>query len=305
MIATTLTGFAAGPGTVSASDTILTALQKVAANASGALPATGGTVSGLLNFSGTNNPGLVVNQLSTSQIGSLTTTSVNYGNIVYDTTAQQLKALVNGSWTVLSAGANLPLSAGSNYKLSGTLYFNDGLATAIQVGNSWNLRTSNSNQNFDFLNGGTVVLTLDNGNNVKAPNGWYDTGSNTGYKINGQQSLYWSGSAVVLDLGGNWRISTTSSYAALNIGYGGGSGLQVDQSNDVLILGALKMGNNRVIDSSNYFYDSSGRRILAGQQSYFTRPNLSGNYSNDYSNINTWMYYIQNVLQNHGLMASS
>lgn len=305
VIATMLTGFAAGPGTVSASDTILTALQKVAANASTALPVAGGTVSGLLNFSGTNNPGLVVNQLSTSQIGSLVTTSVNYGNIVYDTTAQQLKALVNGSWTVLSAGVNLPLTAGSNYKLSGTLYFNDGLSTAIQVGNSWNLRTSNSNQNFDFLNGGTVVLTLDNNSNVRAPNGWYDTGSNTGYKINGQQTLYWSGSSVVLDLGGNWKIGTTSSYAALNLGYGGGSGLQVDQNNDVLVLGTLKMGNNRVIDSSNYFYDSSGRRILAGQQSYFTRPSLSGDYGSDYGNISNWMSSIQNLLQNHGLMASS
>jgi hypothetical protein len=305
VIATALTGFVAGAGTVSASDTILTALQKHDAAITGKANLAGATFTGLVQFSGTNNPGLLVNQLSTSQIGSLTTTSANYGNIVYDTTAQQLKALVNGSWTVLSAGANLPLSAGSNYKLSGTLYFNDGLSTAIQVGNSWNLRTSNSNQNFDFLNGGTVVLTLDNGNNVRVPNGWYDTGSNTGYKINGQQTLYWSGSSVVLDLGGNWRIGTTSSYAALNIGYGGGSGLQVDQSNDVLVLGTLKMGNNRVIDSNNYFYDSSGRRILAGQQSYFTRPNLSGNYGNDYNNLNTWMYYIQNVLQNHGLMASS
>lgn len=169
-LSATLTGYSSVSGTISSSDTILTAIQKLNGNDGLRLALAGGTITGTLGFSGTSNPGLIVNQLSGSQIGALPTSGTNYGNIVYNTSTNQLNALINGSYVAIG-GVYLPLSAGSSFPLTATLYIQDGLTTAIQVGSSWSIRTSSSNNNFDFQNGSTTVLTCDNGLNVSIPNG--------------------------------------------------------------------------------------------------------------------------------------
>ena len=308
-IAATLTSFTAGAGTVTSSDTLLTALQKVAANAAAALPATGGTLTGVLNFSGTSNRGLVVNQLSTSQIGSLASTSGFYGTIVYDVTLNQLKALVNGSWVSLASGASLPLAAGSGSVLTGALYFQDGLTSNIQFGNVWSCRTSSSNANFDFLNSGTVAATIDSSNNLHVPNGWYDTGSGGGLKLNGNQVVYLSGGRPLFNFGGSFQITTTGSYAALNLSYGGYGGITLDQSNNVSLSAELHMGSYKVIDASNYFYDSGGHKILSAQQTASADFTAAGGWGDatayaDFGNLVTKVNDILAKLRAHGLIAT-
>ena len=176
-IAATLTAFTAGTGTVTSSDTVLTALQKVAANAAAAFPTTGGTLTGVLAFSGTSNNGLRVNNLTAAQITALTGTN---GSIVYQTDGTPaIRAFVNGGWITLGTNSSLPLAAGSGSPLTGTLYFQDGLSSYLYFGSGgqWSQRASNSDLNFDFQQNGTTVLTLDTSNNVTIPNGVLKVGT--------------------------------------------------------------------------------------------------------------------------------
>jgi hypothetical protein len=105
VIASTLDGFVAAAGTVTAADTVLQAFQKLQAVAAGLsttyLALAGGTLTGTLKFSGVANPGLVVNQLTSTQLLALAMTG-NNGCILYDTTNNLLKAYINGAWKTIT-----------------------------------------------------------------------------------------------------------------------------------------------------------------------------------------------------------
>lgn len=200
-----LTGYVSGAGTVASTDTVLAAIQKlngniVALGTGAAL--TGATFTGRVNFSGTSNHGLTVNQLTTSQIGSLAATSGYYGTIVYDTTANQLKALVNGSFVSISSQNALPLSAGSGSPLTGSLYFQDGLATNMNLGNVWSMRTSAANANFDIQASGSTILSVDSSNRV------YIAGAGE-LHINGNKVI--DGSSYYYDSGGHQILAAQQS----------------------------------------------------------------------------------------------
>lgn len=305
-----------GAGTVSSSDTILTAFQKVVGNINALSFASlsGATFTGAVRFSGTTNFGICANQLSTTQITALSTAGGNYGAIVYDTTANQLKALVNGSWVQLGAGsAYLPLSAGSGQPLTGDLYFQDGLAENIRFGANWNVRTSASNANFDFRNSTTVVLTLTSGNDVKTVGGYFDTPSSYGYRLNGTDFAYLSSTRAVVSWGGNWTASTTAAYADWALAYNGSNLLTVDQSGNAVVtgtvnaVGGLKVNGNTSIDTSGYFYDSSGNRLLAGRQSNVADFTAAGGWSDgtaysDFGGLVSTVNSALAVLRAHGLM---
>lgn len=60
---------------------------------------------GGLDFSGTTNPGLTVNNLTTAQRIALTATN---GTIVYDTDIGELFQYIAGAWSAVSAGSTQP-----------------------------------------------------------------------------------------------------------------------------------------------------------------------------------------------------
>ena len=176
-LTTTLTGLTSASYTaLSTSDTVLSGFSKIASFLAGR---------GTLTFQGSTNQGLIVNQLSTTQIGALPTGGSAYGNIVYDSTINSLKALINGSWVSLISNQSLPLSAGSGNPLTGTLYFPSGVSKQIQFDATWSCDTSASSANWDLVQGTTVVLSCDTSNTVHAPNGFFDTPN--GYKVSGVQ----------------------------------------------------------------------------------------------------------------------
>ncbi len=302
-IAATLTGFTAGAGSVSSSDTVLSALQKVAANISGAIGPSGGNITGTLRFTSTSAWGFAPSQLTTTQINGLTTSSTgDQGALVYDTTTHQLKALLNGTVVVISAGASLPLSGGSGSPLTGQIFFQDGLSTFVAWGNSWNSRVSNSDNNFDILQGGTtggtVVLTLDaSTNNVKAPNGFFDTGSGGGYKINGNTILSVVSSQLAFNMGGNWVVTTTASYADYVVNYNGSAVLTIDQTGNTEVPGTMKATAFKV----------GSNQVVGAQQSAVSDPPTAtawtdGTAQNDF---NTGMTVLQDLItkiRTHGLI---
>jgi len=111
-IAALLTGFAAGAGTITSGDTVLSALQKCEFRmALNDAKLTGsdrvkidGTVAmtGMLNFTGTAHAGLQLNNLTDTQRAALSATA---GMLIYNTTNSQVQ-FYNGSWiTIGTVGA--------------------------------------------------------------------------------------------------------------------------------------------------------------------------------------------------------
>lgn len=297
-LSTALTGYSAASGTISSATTVLGAFNILGALATGISK---------LQFSGTTNPGLIVNQLSTTQINALPATGGNYGNIVYDTTLNQVKVLINGSWVSIGSSTALPLTAGSGFPLTGTLYIGDSISAtaAIQIGTNWSVRTSASDAKLDFRYNSTTVLSIDSGNVVHAPAGYYDTPN--GYYLNTNPFLYLNSGANAINFGGNFSIYTAGSYARLSLVYNGTEALEVDTSANVSITSLLKMSANKVIDQNNYYYDSSGHQILAGQQAAIANASNAGadpvpasDYNTLVSKFNTLLSY----LRNHGVIAT-
>lgn len=283
-LATALAGYSAASGTISSATTIIGAFNALGALATGISK---------LQFQGTANPGLVVNQLTTSQVNALSVTGIN-GCVVYDTTANSLKALVNGSWAVVG-GTFFPISAGSGVPLTGTLYTRAS-GDAIFFGNAtWSCRTSSADANFDVRQGSTTVLTCDTTNNVTAPNGWLNTADPYGYKVTGVATLYTASSRTVLDFGGTWTTTTTSAFASLQVAYGGTVAYKVNQSGDVDFQQTIKMSGHKAVDASNFFYDSSGNQILAAQQGAVANAvNAAGSptnteFNNFVAQFNAWL----------------
>ena len=141
------------------------------------------------------------------------------------------------------------------------------------------------------------------------PNGWYDTGSGGGLKLNGNQVVYLSGGRPLIDFGGSFQITTTTSYATLELSYGGSGGLTLDQSNNVSLSAELHMGSNKVIDGSNYFYDSGGHKILSAQQTASADFTAAGGWGDatayaDFGNLVTKVNDILTKLRAHGLIAT-
>src|SRR5882724_10173555 len=79
-IAALLTGFAAGAGTITSGDSVLSALQKCEFRTA--------LMSGMLNFTGTGHAGLQLNNLTDVQRAALSATA---GMIIYNTTTSQLQ----------------------------------------------------------------------------------------------------------------------------------------------------------------------------------------------------------------------
>jgi len=254
VIATTLTGFVASAGTVSASDTVLTALQKHEANINGKANLNGATLTGTLQFFGGSIAGLVVNNLTTSQINSLP--AVN-GSVVYDSTLGVLKFCGNGAWYPVF-GAFLPLAGGSANKMTGALAFQDGLATAIDFGNNvWTMRTLNSNAEFDLAQNGTTALKVDTNNNVYAPHGWFDTIN--GVRLNGNQFLYLNNSANALDFGGGFGIYLNYNHSELDFIYNGQPALKIDTTANVTVLTGFFSSND--MTAGGWFNSNNGMKI--------------------------------------------
>ena len=249
-ISSVLTGFTVGGAMpVTSSDTILSALQKHEYLLEG---------NGNLKFVSSASPGLIVNNVA--GISGLTVSSSTYGAIVYDTAANVLKAYTSSGWVPLSQGASyLPLTAGSGNPLTGALYF----------GTTMNQVMAGSNTQLNFCSSSTILFTLDNSaSTLKSVNAWFDSTASTGYKVNGQSTLYTTSSRTVLDFGNSFTVTTASSGGPLVIGYSG-SGISVDTSNDLQLPALLQMGSgadNKTIDQNHYYYDSGGHQILAAQQ---------------------------------------
>ena len=157
-IAATLTGYASGAGTVASTDTILQAIQKLNGNiaAIASLPLAGGTMTGSLQFSGSTNNGLRVNNLTAAQITALTGAN---GNIVYQSDGTKaIRAYVDGGWITLGANNQLPLTAGSGFPLTGELFFKNS-------SNVFSIAPSSGDTQLNILNSGGVAFSVDTSNN--------------------------------------------------------------------------------------------------------------------------------------------
>jgi hypothetical protein len=62
-------------------------------------------MTGELDFSGTTNPGLRVNNLTTAQRTALTPSN---GTIVYDTTIGEMYQYIGGAWSAMASGSTQP-----------------------------------------------------------------------------------------------------------------------------------------------------------------------------------------------------
>ena len=261
----------------------------------------GGTFTGDVKFSNSASyNGLVVNVVATGSIG----TPIK-GAVVYDTASNEFQGYNGTSWLQLSSTSvvpYLPLTAGSFYPLSGALYF----------GTTMNQVMAGSDTQLNFCTGSTVMLTLDNSaSTLKSVNAWFDSTSSTGYKVNGQNTLYTASSRTVLDFGNSFTVTTASSGGPLVIGCSG-SGISVDTSNDLQLPSLLKMGSgasNKTIDQSHYYYDSSGHQILAAQQSAQADPTIAGGWTDstaytDFSALATAFNALVSKMRAHGIIAT-
>ncbi len=84
------------------------------------LPLAGGTLSGLLNFSGTTHAGIRLNSLTTTQRNALT---AGAGDFLLNTTLNQLQGYVSGAWVSLATlGANTFTSAQTFDATTGAIF---------------------------------------------------------------------------------------------------------------------------------------------------------------------------------------
>ena len=84
------------------------------------LPLAGGTLSGLLNFSGTTHAGIRLNSLTTTQRNALT---AGVGDFLLNTTLNQLQGYVSGAWVSLATlGANTFTSAQTFDATTGAIF---------------------------------------------------------------------------------------------------------------------------------------------------------------------------------------
>lgn len=84
------------------------------------LPLAGGTLSGLLNFSGTTHAGIRLNSLTTTQRNALT---AGAGDFLLNTTLNQFQGYVSGAWVSLATlGANTFTSAQTFDATTGAIF---------------------------------------------------------------------------------------------------------------------------------------------------------------------------------------
>lgn len=91
--------------------------------ASGALPESGGTMTGNIVFSGTTIVGLVLNNLSSTQEGAIATPAA--GSLVWNTTSTTVDVFNGSAWVALGSGSGLATTGGTmtgDLKFSGTTH---------------------------------------------------------------------------------------------------------------------------------------------------------------------------------------
>lgn len=285
-IGSLLTGFSAtGAGNVAATDTILTALEKHEYR--------------LNNFS--------IPTVRDNTTSSFNSSVGNNGDYFFNQGALYVKS--GGTYNQI-IGVCLPLTAGNNYKLTGTLYFNDGLSDAMNFGGNWTISTGSSDAEFWIKYNENAVVKITNNtageSSLIVNNGGITSNgniviSNAQLNLNSNRFLYLSGSANALDFGGNFGIYTQNNFTELDLTYNGSAALKIDTASNVTVYNNFTAGNV----NSTGVYRVNGTQVVGNQQGYFNTPNFSGNYGSDYGNISNWMSNVESLLKNHGLMASS
>lgn len=99
VLATPITGYVSGAGTVGATDTILEAINKLNGNTVLKLSLTGGALTGALTFTGTTFA-FTPPKLTTTQRDALTPTA---GMLIYNTSTNKLNVYTTGWEAITSA----------------------------------------------------------------------------------------------------------------------------------------------------------------------------------------------------------
>ncbi|HEV2330565.1 MAG TPA: hypothetical protein VGY56_17430 [Verrucomicrobiae bacterium] len=285
-IGSLLTGFSAtGGGVVAATDTILTALEKHEYR---------------LNY-------FSIPTVRDNTTSSFNSSVGNNGDYFFNQGALYVKS--GGAYTQI-IGVCLPLTAGNSYKLTGTLYFNDGLSDAMNFGGNWTMSTGSSDAEFWIKYNNNAVIKVTNNtageSSLIVNNGGITSNgniviSNGQLNLNTNRFLYLNGSANALDFGGNFGIYTQNNFTELDLLYNGSTILKVDTASNVTVSNNFTAGN---INTTGV-YRINGTQVVGSQQNYFSTPSFSGNYGSDYGGIQNWMSNVEGLLKNHGLMASS
>lgn len=272
-----LTGYASGAGVISATDTILTAIQKLNGNTAAVSASTlllTGYTSGAGTVSATDSILQAIQKLN--------------GNVA---------AITNPITAVLTG-----YTSGA-----GTISSSDTILSAIQKLNG------NDGLKLNLAGGTLTGAVLNSG-------GYFDAGAAYGYKLNGTAALYLSSSRPLLDLSGGFAITTTGSFATMILGYSG-AGIEINQSNELVLPAVLKMTTHKVIDQNNYYFDLSGNQILNSQQGAVTNASAasgtatSGGYgfvdatefNNFITSVNGAITQLNSLLakaRTHGLIAT-
>lgn len=250
----------------------------VQANIDSRVSDTGDTMTGNLQFSGTNIPGLRPNNLTALQIGSLVAPPV--GSTVFNTTSLQLNMWNGAVWNELRTGNYLPLTGGT---MSGATVYDAGTITASQpnrIVQTWNNGavafnaleiniTSTANGSSTFINclddgvqrfwvsnGGTVnaaqsiygndaVLLRDAANTIGQRNGanaqthnLYGTYTDASNYRRVRKTMSTGGAAVIASEG----LGTGATGNTLAISQNGANVLSFDTSGNATIAGTVAIG---------------------------------------------------------------
>jgi hypothetical protein len=283
-LAATLTGFSSSSGgTILSTDSILAALGKVEnrlaaddakADGSNRVLKAGDMMTGPLNFSGTTNPGITVNNLTSAQRTALTGAA---GMLVYDTTLAQLMYYTSGAWAPIGAGAGtvwfgLPLNGSAPPGTTGqpgNWCLDTGTGEIWQnISGTWTLIYAPSVAGFVPLAGGTMTGGLG-----------FSGAGNPGLTLNNlsntQQGALTAGAGTVV-----YNTTETvpsyyngSSWIPLNVIYNVGTGrLQFNNGSGFTNIGVSGVGGGGgasapVTKTSNYTMAASDSLVIAAAQS--------------------------------------
>jgi hypothetical protein len=203
VIGKTLTGYTSSAGTVSSSDSIISAIQKLNGNDALKASLSGATFTGPVNFSGTTNSGLTVNSLTTTQRDALV--SPTAGTIIYNSTTGRYDFYTASAWknhvrldgdimtgvlsitdsTASTSSTTGALKVTGGVGIGGSIYANAGVDSTHQIGKLaiYSATTSSlyiskqsnsgSTTNYALLNdsGGNTFINTQGGNVGLARNG--------------------------------------------------------------------------------------------------------------------------------------